>query len=100
MMRHSNLSLAIEWSDDPSNIDSERLQPLQFTELLQPHSARTPEQRLMAAVLEDAIRSFCQCAGSRGARSQRLFRETTEWFESRDVNWPFAFEIICNALAL
>src|SRR5256884_9323886 len=96
----SSLSWRIEESGDPSELASEHLLPVQFTELLQRPSGRTPELRLMAAVLEDAIRSFCQCAGSRGVRSQRLFRETAEWFASHDVSWPFAFENICDALAL
>ena len=99
-MRTSNLSWRIEDSGDPRELASEHLLPVQFTELLQRPSGRTPELKLMAAVLEDAIRSFCQCAGSRGVRSQQLFRETAEWFESHDVSWPFAFENICDALAL
>ena len=99
-MRTSSLSWRIEASGDPSELASEHLLPVQFTELLQRPSERTPELRLMAAVLEDAIRSFCRCAGSRGVRSQRLFRETAEWFESYAVSWPFAFENICDALAL
>jgi hypothetical protein len=85
---------------DPSELASEHLLPLQFTELLQRPSERTPELRLIAAVLEGAIRSFCQCAGSRGVRSQQLFQETAEWFASHDVTWPFAFENICDALAI
>jgi hypothetical protein len=76
------------------------LMPAQFTELLQRSSERSPELKLMGAVLEDAIRCFCQCAGSPGLRSQKLFRETAAWFESHDVSWPFAFENVCDALAL
>src|ERR1700741_3430827 len=99
-MRTSALGWRIEQSGDPSELAPEHLLPVQFTELLQRPSERTPELRLMAAALEDAIRCFCQCAGSRGVRSQRLFRETAAWFESHDVSWPFAFENICDALAL
>jgi hypothetical protein len=99
-MTTSNLSWRIEESGDPRELASEHLLPVQFTELLQRPFGRTPELRLMAAVLEDAIRSFWQCAGSRGVRSQRLFRETAEWFESHDVSGPFTFENICDALSL
>jgi len=99
-MRTSTQSWPIEEAGDPSQLASERFLPVQFSELLQRPSARTPELTLMVAVLEDAIRSFCQCADSRGVRSQRLFRETTAWFESHDLSWPFAFENICDALAL
>ena len=54
----------------------------------------------MSAVLHDAIRTFCACSGSRGARSRRLFDETSQWFASPDVDWPFAFESICAALGI
>lgn len=76
------------------------LLPVQFTELLQRSSDRSGEQRLMAAVLEEAMRSFCQWAGAPGMRAQRLFGEAAEWFASDDVSWPFAFENVCHALAL
>ena len=99
-MGTSSLSWQIEKLADPEELASEHLVPSQFTELLQRSSERTPELKLMGAVLEDAIRCFCQCAGSPGVRSQRMFRETAEWFESHDVSWPFAFENICEALAL
>jgi len=52
----SSLSWRIEESGDPSELASEHLLPVQLTELLQRPSGRTPELRLMAAVLEDAIR--------------------------------------------
>jgi len=58
------------------------------------------ERRLMAAVLEDAIRVYQQEAGSRNRRRQRLFRETEEWIESTDKSWPFSFERVCEVLRL
>jgi len=75
-MGTSSLSWQIEKLADPEELASEHLVPSQFTELLQRSSERTPELKLMGAVIEDAIRCFCQCAGSPGVRSQRLFRET------------------------
>ena len=88
-----------EW-DDPSELVPEQILPVQFAESLQRSAERTPELRLMAAVLEDAIRTFCRCSGSAGVRRRRLFRETADWFESPDVRWPCSFENICDALAL
>jgi hypothetical protein len=61
---------------------------------------RPPELALMGAVLQYAIRSFCECNGSRGVRSRKLFDETSQWFASRDHDWPFAFESICAALGI
>jgi len=74
--------------------------PVQFAELMQRTSERTPELRLMAAVLEDAIRIFCRYVGSRRLRGRRLFRETADWFDSREAGWVFAFENVCDALGL
>ena len=94
------MELRHEESDDPSELAPEQILPVQFAELLQQPAERTPERRLMAAVLEDAIRTFCRYSGSPGVRRQRRFRETADWFESSDVSWPFSFENICDALAL
>ena len=60
----------------------------------------TGERRLMAAVLEEAIRVYQQEAGSRNRRRQRLFRETEQWIESSDKSWPFSFERVCEVLRL
>jgi len=61
---------------------------------------RTPEQRLMGAVLEDAMRELTRPGGEwRGARSRRR-AEIQAWFESDDVAWPFSFVNVCEALDL
>jgi hypothetical protein len=100
LLRHAIMELRHVESDGPSELVPDQMLPVQFAELLQRSAERTPELRLMAAVLEDAIRTFCRGPGSRGVRRQRLFRETADWFESSDVTWPFSFENICDALAL
>jgi hypothetical protein len=99
-MTATALKQRIEESGDRTELAPDHMLPVQFTELLLRPAVQRPELRLMAAVLEDAIRSFCRNAGSRGLRGQRLFRETAAWFASDDVSWPFAFENVCDALAL
>ena len=99
-MTHSNLGVRIEEADGPSELVPDGLLPVQFVELLQRPTERKPELRLMVAVLEEALRTFCRYAGSSGRRNQRLFREAAEWFDSSDASWPFAFEYICDALGL
>ena len=79
----SNVRVQIEEAESPASL-----------------AARPPELSLMSAVLQHAIRSFCECSSSRGVRSRRLFDETSEWFASSDHEWPFAFESICAALAI
>jgi hypothetical protein len=60
------------------------------------------ERRLVAAMLEDAVRIYQREAGSRNRRRQRLFWETERWIESSgsDTSWPFAFERVCEVLRL
>jgi len=57
-MTSAALGIRIEESNDPSELVPDHLLPVQFTELLQRPSERTPEHKLMAAVLEEAIRTF------------------------------------------
>jgi hypothetical protein len=95
-----SFSIPIDDRVDDGPLACEQLLPVQLADLLHGTPRRTPELRLMGAVLEDAIRCFCQCAGSPGVRSQKLFRETGDWFESHDASWPFAFENVCDALGL
>ena len=99
-MTSSNLGVRIEEADGPSELVPDGLLPVQFVELLQRSAERTPEQRLMVAVLEDALRTFCGRGGSPGRRNRRLFQEAADWFASSDASWPFAFEYICDALGL
>jgi len=60
----------------------------------------TPERRLLAAVLEDAVRTYQQLSTARDFRGRRLFREVEEWFASERADDPFAFVRICEVLGL
>lgn len=56
------------------------------------------ERRLMVAVLLDAVAVYNKCR-ARGVVNRR-FREVDRWFRSRDKEWPFSFERICEVLSL
>jgi len=57
-----------------------------------------PEQRLMLAILEDALESFQQhCAAKHGKRKQ-LFKSVERWFFAPGSDWVFDFESICSVL--
>jgi len=90
----------VEAADGPRELVPDQMLPVQFYEVLQRPPERSPELRLMTAVLEDAIRMFCECAGSADTRRRRKFEETATWFKSTDTSWPFSFENICEALGL
>jgi hypothetical protein len=78
----------------------EQMLPVQFAELLLRPAEQRPELRLMSAVLQSALRTFCEYADVRSGRAARLFHETADWFGSPDVAWPFSFENICDAVDL
>jgi len=67
-----------------------------------PRRSLRPEQRLMCAVLEEAL---IELAGTRVAapspwRAHRNRQELLAWFASPDRSWPFSFENICDAIDL
>jgi hypothetical protein len=61
---------------------------------------QAPEQRLMIAVLRDAVDCVERHRRASDRQSQRQFREETQWFLSGETDWPFSFECICDALGL
>jgi len=62
-------------------------------------TALTPEQRVQAAVLKDAFVTFTVTIHSRKPKRVQLFRETGAWvFDTRESDWPFTLENICEAL--
>jgi hypothetical protein len=56
------------------------------------------EQRLLLAVLEQAIWTFQRYADSGNRRGRRLFGEVETWFGSDDTTWTFSFVPVCDAL--
>ncbi len=59
-----------------------------------------PQERLMLAVLEDAIMCFQKYAGARDGKGERLFLEAEKWILEEDRDWPFSFENISETLKL
>jgi hypothetical protein len=74
------------------------LAPLLPPQLVYPH--RSPEQRLMAAVLEDAMRELARPSEIWIGAAGRRRAEVQAWVESDDVAWPFSFLNVCDALDL
>ena len=59
---------------------------------------RSPERRLMLAILEDAVLTILKYAGKPGKRARRLVRDVERWVAVRDRAWIFSFESICSVL--
>jgi hypothetical protein len=58
------------------------------------------EQRLMLAVLVDAISSIERYGMGQGANNWGDCHAAVRWVSAREQKWPFSFENICLALAL
>jgi hypothetical protein len=80
-------------------LEADILLPSQFYALRGGRSL-SGEQRLMLAILADAINIFQGCQATGGAPRGRLFREAEEWIFSSDERWPFSFVTVCDALGI
>jgi hypothetical protein len=58
------------------------------------------EQRLMLAVLVDAINVLQGWHRLGSARKRRAFAEAAQWVNSRGTGYPFSFDSICDALSI
>jgi hypothetical protein len=60
----------------------------------------SPRNRLMLAVLEEALVSFQRGLNSPRAEQRRQFHEVDRWVASDDTDWPFSFENVCGCLRI
>jgi len=60
----------------------------------------SPRNRLMLAVLEEALVTFQRGLNSPRAEQRRRFHEVDYWVASADTDWPFSFENICSCLGI
>jgi len=74
--------------------------PQQFFEGPRSDSDFSPEKALMLAILEDAIRCFQEYFRTTRARPRMLSRQAERWIRTRDWNWPFSFNNVCEALGI
>ena len=63
-------------------------------------SLREGEERLMLAVLENAVEYFQKYVLARKPSGRQLFREAEEWFLDKDGEALYSFESICETLGL
>jgi len=61
---------------------------------------REGEERLMLAVLEEAVQCFQQFVLGTRPREKRLFQEAEDWILEKDNDYIFSFEYICETLKL
>jgi hypothetical protein len=62
--------------------------------------SREPENRLMLAVLEEALVTFQRGLNSPVPERRKRFCEVDRWVLDRESDWPFSFENICQTLRI
>lgn len=58
------------------------------------------EQRLMLAVLVDAINVLRGWQRAGGGRKRRAFAEAAQWVNTAGTHYPFSFDSVCDALEI
>ena len=71
-----------------------------YFKVFRARSHLSSEQRLMFAVLTDAIECFQKNVSARTCANHKLFSEAQAWITSPEGSWPFSFECICDTLGL
>jgi hypothetical protein len=61
---------------------------------------REREEKLMLAVLENAVEYFQKHFLARNPTGKKLFQEAEEWFLEKDSDELFSFENVCETLEL
>ena len=69
--------------------------PCQFAD---PSTRSVSELGLVAAILEDALRSISK--GNHGRQQRRNFADASRWILDDDRRWPFSFRNVCDLLGI
>jgi len=70
----------------------------QFFKVFRQKGQLDPEEKLMFAVLTDAIECFQKYIGASGRKCRALFVEADAWITCKDSLGTFSFEHICHVL--
>ena len=65
-----------------------------------PAASATPCQRLLAAILEDAIRGFQKNCGARNMRRHIIFQEAEAWLFDRRGTGFMSCQTVCESLGI
>jgi len=91
-------SISIRTNSLSSLFEPDILADHQFLRVFRAKGNLGPEERLMFAVLSDAVECFQKYVGAKGRRCQNLFNDAEAWIKNQDARWPYSFEHICDVL--
>jgi len=73
----------------------------EYLHVYQSSLAQMPEVRLVAALLKDGIDCYIKSLSVKPRRGRKsLANEAEEWIFSKDEEWPFSFENVCQILKI
>jgi hypothetical protein len=70
----------------------------EYLHVYQCRPAETPERRLLAAILRDAIDCYLRHCCAKNRHRKRSFREAEEWFFGSSGDDVFSLESVCGIL--
>ena len=62
--------------------------------------ARGPERSLLSALLFDGIQAYLNFITSTGGRAVKRYQEAFAWVNTRDSEYVFSFESVCEGLGV
>lgn len=80
--------------------EPDALMPEQYFAGLGKEAGASNERSLMLAILRDAVECYQKYALARDPHGEDLHRDAAEWIFSREREWPFSFENICDVLGV
>ena len=83
-----------------SYFEPDILTSFQYTKVNRRRDYFWPEEKLMFAVLTDAIECFQKYVCSNSRRCRSLHQEAESWILSHESRAPFSFEHICDVLKI
>jgi len=82
------------------SVSLDSLAPYQYFRVFRTKGHFTPEERLMLAVLNDAVECLGKYQDSTGRGHRALYRQAREWVLGTDNDRLYSFENVCDTLGL
>jgi len=83
-----------------SQVEPDTLLPVQYNEIMRRRSVLEGEQKLMLAVLEDAVDCYLKNMNAKSRRRRLLFYEVQNWMSARNRVGLFSYHTLCESLGI
>ena len=74
--------------------------PVMPSQMLGPRRSQTPEERLLIAVLMEAVDCVEKYRAATDVDGRRLFSDVKLWLLAETTDWPYSFQSICDLMGL